>query len=77
MTDERFWRHFWRLYRAQWGWRDVIAYPLVFLGVWMATVALFGWEQTTERLVGMLLLSALAWPAALWVVDHTVRRGRP
>jgi len=72
--DEGRWRLFWREYRAQWGWRDVLAFPLVFLLTVTGTVALFGWELTADVWLGNLLISTLAWPLALRVVDRTVLR---
>jgi hypothetical protein len=74
VTDDGFWRQFWRAYRKQWGWRDVLAYPLVYLLTMLVSAALFGREWTTDRWVGVALVSVLAWPTALWVVDRTVRR---
>lgn len=68
--EESFWRLFWRVFRAQWGWRDVLAFPLVFLLTLIGTVALFEGELTADVWLGNLLISILAWPVALWAVDR-------
>lgn len=73
-AEDGFWREFWRAYRQQWGWRDVVAYPLVLLLTLMVSAALFGWEVSADFVLGSVLVSILVWPVALWVVDRTVRR---
>jgi hypothetical protein len=61
---------FWRAFRRRLGWRDVLAYPVVFLVTVMITAWLLGPEASLlEFIVGSALISALVWPAALWVVD--------